>query len=439
VLSLSYPLFILIFYLHRQGVNEEWNLSFDRGVSMRETADKNTILHENNVPSRPSLDVRAVLGLFLKNVKTVLTDSYATVSLTNKETGVLELIARSNENEHEWNSIAIKESDLLDVNDTFAKKVCVTIRKVRADMSHESFDHLRKAGITSYLWIPLVAGETFIGALTVFKREQQEFSEKEVQFLSALANQAAASICNAQLCETGERQVGELEQPKDDANENVAIISHELKTPLQTALTCVSLIKDGAVGNINAQQERLLNSIVTCLNDQSVMINSLLNTAVADSDSIRVGRRSLDLKAFLAELRLIYENPLRKELFLGWDYPPDLPVIKSDGHKLKLILQNLINNAIKFTPSGRITIFAQHLAQQKEVKFVVADTGIGIPRDSLAIIFDKFRQLGDRPESGGIGLGLYIVKKYTHLLGGRIAVESELGKGSTFTLSLPYE
>lgn len=406
---------------------------------MRETADKNTILHENNVPSRPSLDVRAVLGLFLKNVKTVLTDSYATVSLTNKETGVLELIARSNENEHEWESIAIKESDLLDVNDTSAKKVRITIRKVRADMSHESFDHLRKAGITSYLWIPLVAGETFLGALTVFRREQQEFSEKEVQFLSVLANQAAASICNAQLCETGERQVGELEQPEDDAHENVAIISHELKTPLQTALTCVSLIKDGAVGNINVQQERLLNSIVTCLNDQSVMINSLLNTAVADSDSIRAGRRSLDLKAFLAELRLIYENPLRKELFLGWDYPSNLPVIKSDGHKLKLILQNLINNAIKFTPSGRIAIFAQHLAQQKEVKFVVADTGIGIPRDSLAIIFDKFRQLGDRSESGGIGLGLYIVKKYTHLLGGRIEVESELGKGSTFTLFLPYE
>ena len=406
---------------------------------MRETADKNTILHENNVPSRPSLDVRAVLGLFLKNVKTVLTDSYATVSLTNKETGVLELIARSNENEHEWESIAIKESDLLDVNDTSAKKVRITIRKVRADMSHESFDHLRKAGITSYLWIPLVAGETFLGALTVFRRGQQEFSEKEVQFLSVLANQAAASICNAQLCETGERQVGELEQPKDDAHENVAIISHELKTPLQTALTCVSLIKDGAVGNINVQQERLLNSIVTCLNDQSVMINSLLNTAVADSDSIRAGRRSLDLKAFLAELRLIYENPLRKELFLGWDYPSNLPVIKSDGHKLKLILQNLINNAIKFTPSGRIAIFAQHLAQQKEVKFVVADTGIGIPRDSLAIIFDKFRQLGDRSESGGIGLGLYIVKKYTHLLGGRIEVESELGKGSTFTLFLPYE
>jgi len=406
---------------------------------MRETADKNTILHENNVPSRPSLDVRAVLSLFLKNVKTVLTDSYATVSLTNKETGVLELIARSNENEHEWDSIAIKENDLLDVNDIFAKQVCVTIRKVRAEMSHESFDHLRKAGITSYLWIPLVAGETFLGALTVFGREQQKFSEKEVQFLSALANQATAAIWNAQLCETGKKQVGELEQPKNDAHENVAIISHELKTPLQTALTCVSLIKDGAVGNINAQQERLLNSIVTCLNDQSVMINSLLNTAVADSDSIRVGRRSLDLKAFLAELRLIYENPRRKELFFRWDYPPDLPVIKSDGHKLKLILQNLINNAIKFTPSGRITIFAQYLAQQKEVKFVVADTGIGIPRDSLAIIFDKFRQLGDRSESGGIGLGLYIVKKYTHLLGGRIVVESDLGKGSTFTLSLPYE
>jgi len=124
-------------------------------------------------------------------------------------------------------------------------------------------------------------------------------------------------------------------------------------------------------------------------------------------------------------------------LALIWDYPPDLPIIKTDSHKLKLILRNLINNAVKFTPTGNIIISVRYLSEQEEVKFTVADTGIGIPKDSLAIIFDKFRQVGnlETKNYGGIGLGLYLVKKFTQLIGGRIEVESELGQGSTFAVT----
>jgi signal transduction histidine kinase len=125
-----------------------------------------------------------------------------------------------------------------------------------------------------------------------------------------------------------------------------------------------------------------------------------------------------------------------------------LPVVKTDSEKLKHILQNLINNAIKFTERGSVTISARltptGLSPQASATFVefkVADTGGGIAEEFLPVIFEKFRQV-DSSETrpyGGVGMGLYIVKKFTELLGGGVEVESEPGKGSTFTVTIPCE
>ncbi|MBI3063268.1 MAG: hypothetical protein HYY83_14965, partial [Deltaproteobacteria bacterium] len=143
-----------------------------------------------------------------------------------------------------------------------------------------------------------------------------------------------------------------------------------------------------------------------------------------------------------------------KTLALNWDYPGDLPFIKADSAKLRQVLQNLINNAIKFTDKGSITISTRFLPVSDSpplrfgetgnrvtgvVEFKVADTGVGIPKEMLPVIFDRFRQV-DSSETrsfGGVGLGLYIVKKFTELLGGTVEVESEVGKGSTFTVTIP--
>jgi len=132
---------------------------------------------------------------------------------------------------------------------------------------------------------------------------------------------------------------------------------------------------------------------------------------------------------------------LEKELTLTWDYPLDLPLVKTDGEKLKHILQNLINNAIKYTDRGAVKISTQCLPGAKVVKFQVADTGIGIPKDEMPFIFEMFRQVegSQARSSGGVGLGLHIVKKFTELIGGEIEVESEPGKGSIFTVTMPCE
>jgi len=156
---------------------------------------------------------------------------------------------------------------------------------------------------------------------------------------------------------------------------------------------------------------------------------------------VQVVNQEVDLTAFLDDLRSSYELPSGKEITFNWDYPSDLPTVTTDAEKLKHILQNLINNAIKFTEKGSITVSARPSRGDGAIEFRVTDTGIGIPRDALPIIFDIFRQV-DSSETrayGGVGLGLYIVKKYTELLGGVVDVTSQLGKGSTFSIKLSLD
>jgi signal transduction histidine kinase len=114
-------------------------------------------------------------------------------------------------------------------------------------------------------------------------------------------------------------------------------------------------------------------------------------------------------------------------------------MIESDPDKLKHILQNLINNAIKFTDAGTVTVFAQHKPERNAIEFGVSDSGIGIRAHELAYVFERFRQADSSKTRayGGVGLGLHIVKTFTELLGGAVSVISELGKGSTFAVLIP--
>jgi len=170
------------------------------------------------------------------------------------------------------------------------------------------------------------------------------------------------------------------------------------------------------------------------------MITSILDVTALEAQMIKLEREEVKLSEVLNELRLAYDVPLVKGLTLIWDYPSELPTLRTDRGKLRHILRNLINNAIKFTENGSVTVSAWYYPARRAVEVKVADTGIGVSPEALPVIFDRFRQM-DSSETrvyGGVGLGLYIVKRFTELLGGRIVVESKLGEGSIFTLVLPY-
>lgn len=223
--------------------------------------------------------------------------------------------------------------------------------------------------------------------------------------------------------------------------EFLSVMSHELRTPLHAVIGYTWMIRDGILGEISEEQARAVRNILRRSEDLLGMINSIMEATKIEAGAARVESHEVNLQDFLDDLRSSYSTPLDKQLTLTWDYPSDLPRIVTDSGKVKHILQNLINNAIKFTEEGRVILSARCFPATKTMKFEVADTGLGMAREALPLIFDMFRQIdsSETRSHGGVGLGLHIVKKFTEMLGGKVEVETELGKGSTFTVTIPYE
>lgn len=222
-------------------------------------------------------------------------------------------------------------------------------------------------------------------------------------------------------------------------DEFLSVMSHELRTPLNVIVGYTGMIKDGLLGEINEEQQRALDKVVTRSDDLLKMIAEILQATSLEAGAVGVEVEEVSLARLLDDLKSNYEVSVKEDLSFAWDYPLELPTVRTDGEKLKHILQNLINNAIKFTERGQVTISARYNPKAKAVEFKVADTGIGIQRELLPLIFEMFRQ-ADSSETrsyGGVGMGLYIVKKFTELLGGKIEAASEPGKGSTFSVTIP--
>jgi len=243
-----------------------------------------------------------------------------------------------------------------------------------------------------------------------------------------------------------EKANSELEQANRDLltaskakDEFLSVMSHELRTPLNVVMGYTGMIRDKMLGEVNPEQERALDKVMTRSDDLLRMITEILQATSLEAHAVKMGEQEVSLSSFLDDLKSNYEVPVKKELSFSWDYSSELPTMRTDGEKLKHILQNLINNAVKFTERGQVTISARYNPKAKAVEFKVADTGIGIQKELLPTIFEMFRQ-GDSSETrpyGGVGIGLYIVRKFTDLLGGTIDAVSEPGKGSIFTVTIP--
>jgi signal transduction histidine kinase len=195
-------------------------------------------------------------------------------------------------------------------------------------------------------------------------------------------------------------------------------------------------MKMGDFGNLITEQERGTQKIRIQAQHLLSLINGILEITKIESGSVIVHKEQFDLTEFISETRSDYMMPMEKQLTIAWQYPADLPVIVSDRLKLKQIITNLINNAIKFTDDGSVTVSFQLLDQGRILEVAVTDTGLGIAEDLLPFIFDKFRQIDSTTTRhySGAGLGLYIVKVFAGLIEGSIEARSKLGEGSVFTV-----
>lgn len=402
--------------------------------------EKGQALHDISLALSSTLELDAVVDVLLEKSSLLLQHPAATtVTLINDETGQLEPLACRNLNEEAWKSeewkAALELSKL--AIDTGTPLV---IDDIQTDPRIKDREFFRRNELISYLGIPLMA-KVQVGVLDIYTKEERRFSEGEIGALSMMADQAATAIKNARTHSEVKKLADELAKSNKAKDEFLSVMSHELRTPLSAITGYTGLVKERMLGEINQQQDETLGKVMSRSKDLLNMINSILEVTHLKAEKPKVRIDELHLVDFLNEVRSDYTASLEKKLTLIWDFPSDLPTMKTDSEKLKHILRNLVNNAIKFTDEGQVAISARYLPETRKVELKVADTGIGIPRESLPIIFERFRQLdGSKTRSyDGVGLGLYIVKMFTELLGGEVGVESEPGRGSTFTVTLPSE
>jgi signal transduction histidine kinase len=230
------------------------------------------------------------------------------------------------------------------------------------------------------------------------------------------------------------------EQRNQAKTELLNILSHELKTPLTVIGSYTQALKSAALGEINRDQEEALSKVLRQTKNLENIVDVILESASVETGAVSVRIEELVLSEFLDELKQTFDGiVVDPNVKLVWDHPVPMPVVMSDPGKLKIILQNLINNAVKFTDAGEIRFGARVHPQRQTMEFTVSDTGIGITSEHLPFLFDKFWQADaarTRTQSG-IGMGLYIVKAFTELLRGTITVNSSPGMGSEFRVELP--
>jgi signal transduction histidine kinase/HAMP domain-containing protein len=296
-----------------------------------------------------------------------------------------------------------------------------------------------KAGFRGSFFIPIRVRSESLGVMNLLSKEPHHFSESEVHLINAIAYHLGIAVGNANLFFATKQKTVELEKANKAKDEFLGVVSHELRTPLNVIKGYTELIKERALGEINGEQEKALVKIMTQSMNLWSMINSVLQVTKIQAEAVTVQSRDFNLYEFLSSLRSDYEGFVGKEQMIRWDYSPELSVVRTDDEKLKAILQNLINNAIKFTEKGDVVVSVRHVPDAKRIEFKVTDTGIGIPKERIPFIFDMFEQVDSSTtrRHGGVGLGLYITKKFTELLGASIEVKSRIKEGSTFIVSLP--
>lgn len=233
----------------------------------------------------------------------------------------------------------------------------------------------------------------------------------------------------------------ELEQASQYKSNFLANMSHELRTPLNSSLILAKLLADNPGGNLSDEQVRYAHTIQSAGNDLLTLINDILDLSKIEAGHMEIRPENVTMSRLAGDLRRMFE-PIAKDKGLTFKtiVSGDCPEsFTSDRLRLEQVIKNLISNALKFTEKGSVEVAVNCNAEA--ITFAVKDTGIGISQDQQDAIFDAFRQADGTisRKYGGTGLGLSISRELARLLGGRIELQSKIGKGSTFTLTIPKE
>jgi signal transduction histidine kinase len=446
-LRLPFPFIISLFYGYfaqveriRRGAREKDEQAKRQqraAEEIRRQRERLEVLHRVNVSVSSTNNTESILEAFLETALIHLPYAAALVRLKNRATGTLETAAAQG---FETKGISSASESWLFTDRVVEERRPLMVHNVFADARLQGLEFLENEGLVSFLGVPLIANNETMGCLIFLTRDEHEFGAEEVDFVSTLAGQVAIAIHHSELYHRSQQQAEELRSAHKIKDEFLRVVSTELKTPLNVITGYADMFSEGLLGTLTPIQEKAVETVAKQSRELQGLIDTVLQVSNMEAETLHVELHEVNLWEFLSELRASYDCPLGKNVKLVWSYPYDMPSVQADRGKLKRILENLINNALRFTEHGTVTVSARYLSSKRLLEFKIADTGVGIPQEQLSTVFEKFRQVqgaNAEMQHGGVGLGLYIVKKYTDLLGGKIYVESRAGEGSTFTLLIP--
>jgi len=383
-----------------------------------------------------TLSVEPLLDTIIQVITELTETEDCSILLLDEKTGELRFRAARRMRREELEHITVPLDNSI-AGWIFRENKPLLIRDAQKDARfYQAVDEKLNFRTRSIIGVPLQVRGRIIGVLeAINKRGGKEMSWEDVNIMTALAAQAAIAIENARLMEELRKAYDKLHELDRLKSDFISIAAHELRTPLSLILGYASFLRSSATGQASEQLDIVLQS--------AMRLNSLIGDMV-NLRHIETGEAQLELEVFslndlvrtCTQEFLSLASAKQQTVALNLASPPLM--IEGDRQKLHLVLGNLLSNAVKFTPAGgRIEVLVREHDEKAWV--VVRDTGIGIPRKEWERVFDRFYQvepsLARRYE--GMGLGLSIAKGMVELHGGRIWVESEVGKGSNFIFHLP--
>jgi signal transduction histidine kinase len=323
-------------------------------------------------------------------------------------------------------------------------RTAVTLEPVQvADIEDKSYqgsrkDNLRRTGYRAVLAVPLLREDQLLGALQVFRKTPGPFAPEVVDLLKTFATQSAMAIQNARLFREIAEKGKQLEEASQHKSRFLASMSHELRTPLNAILGFNEMILDEIYGPVTPDVRSPLEEMQASGKHLLRLINNVLDLAKIEAGRMELSLQDYSVHDTVESVRSTLRSiAAEKGLELLTVVPADIPLAYGDPGRMSQCLLNLAGNALKFTKAGKVEIGAK--LEGDRLIYRVSDTGIGIPADKIGSLFTEFKQTDATiaSEYGGTGLGLSITRNFIEMHGGRIWIESELGKGSAFIFEVP--
>jgi signal transduction histidine kinase len=317
----------------------------------------------------------------------------------------------------------------------------IQVRDMLAEGSEYPLSHELAArfGHRTVVVTPLYREGQPFGTILLRREEVRPFTDREVALLRTFGDQAAIALENLRLFREIQDKSRQLEVANQHKSEFLANMSHELRTPLNAIIGFSEVLLERLFGELNEKQDDYLKDIHSSGRHLLSLINDILDLSKVEAGRMELDLATFDLPSAISNaMTLIRERAQRHDITLAVETDPQLGDAVADERKFKQILLNLLTNAVKFTPDGgRIDVRAHR--DGDSILVSVQDTGIGIADDDQKAVFEEFRQVGRQytNKHEGTGLGLALTRKFVELHGGRIWLESEPGKGSTFTFIIP--